>query len=168
MGEWESIPASAFGAPHGRDRVWIVAYLPEAPVASVNAVSIQRERALADPSAYAHGRPRQYRELPLPPWAITDQHPAYDRRQTSALPLRQPDLARNAGTIFDARALAAFNQICKTQWALEPAVGRMVDGLAEGLDENRLTRNQALGDALIPQIVAFIGLRIQYQSPHHM
>lgn len=24
--EWESIPASAVGAPHGRDRIWIVAY----------------------------------------------------------------------------------------------------------------------------------------------
>ena len=24
--EWHSIPASAFGAPHGRDRVWVIAY----------------------------------------------------------------------------------------------------------------------------------------------
>ncbi len=24
--EWESLPAAAFGAPHGRDRIWIVAY----------------------------------------------------------------------------------------------------------------------------------------------
>ena len=28
--EWESVPAAAFGAPHGRDRVWLVAY-PHVP-----------------------------------------------------------------------------------------------------------------------------------------
>lgn len=29
--KWDCIPAAALGAPHGRDRIWIVAYAPQIP-----------------------------------------------------------------------------------------------------------------------------------------
>lgn len=163
VGEWESIPAHTLGAPHRRDRVWIVAHLP-AQTASINAVSLQQQRALADPGAYSHRRAGQYRQLPYPPWASADLDSIVDRSPLSSLAVRQPDLVRNPTEIFDGHALAAYKALCARAWATEPTVGRVVDGATTGLDPAiRMTRLRALGDSLIPHIVSFIALRIQLQ-----
>jgi DNA (cytosine-5)-methyltransferase 1 len=60
--EWHCIPASAFGAPHQRDRIWIVAY-PD---------SAQRERGRVPGGAYA-----QHPDVSRSSWWQTE--PGVDR-----------------------------------------------------------------------------------------
>lgn len=89
--EWHCIPASAIGAPHRRDRLWIVAY----------------------------------------PRCESAQVPPEGRFSAIQIPQRH------------------------SWWEVEPAVGRMVDGVPKRLD-----RLKALGNAVVPQIPEIIGKAI--------
>jgi DNA (cytosine-5)-methyltransferase 1 len=98
--EWESIPAAAFGAPHLRDRVWIVAY--------------PASERLEEPGRLGQS------VYPAP-------------RSDGA-----PDHAFDGGW-----------------WAVEPDVGRVAHGIP-----HRVDRLRALGNAVVPQVVQWIGERI--------
>lgn len=57
--EWDCIPASAVGAPHRRDRVWIIATDANSsrkPVGAVNAEASRMQEFVADPSVGRCGR----------------------------------------------------------------------------------------------------------------
>ena len=123
--EWDCLPASAFGAPHRRDRVWIVAYPQQSGLEGLGAepgepeVSEPRDGgALADPQDERHERTRPAREGRAGP---------EDGGFRSA-----PDW-----------------------WAVEPNVGRVVNGLPARVD-----RLRSLGNALVPQIAEWIGSRV--------
>jgi DNA (cytosine-5)-methyltransferase 1 len=98
--EWHCIPASAVGAPHRRDRVWIVAY----PDCSN----------------------RYGRERPL-----------------------QMGWGQIAGEIAD------NGEFGRTQWSIEPDVGRVAYGVP-----SRVDRLKGLGNAIVPQIAEIIGKAI--------
>lgn len=169
VGEWDCIPAGVLHAHHERDRAFIVAYRPvNLRAARRDVVSIQRVRNVADSVALAHAETYPSRGgLPAAPWEV---------RQSGrgagfvSVALEFPDLVRNPEVIFDVNALAAYRSLCASWWRHEPAVDRVVDGLSEGLDPtsnndpyaNQLVRRLgALGDSVVPQIIAFLGLRIQ-------
>jgi DNA (cytosine-5)-methyltransferase 1 len=115
--EWHVIPASAVGAPHRRDRVWIVGNADSncQPACSFNAETSKLPSNVAD--ADRAGCEQQRRPEPESP-----QHATVER--------------------------------CGW-WETEPAVGRVVDGLP-----HRVDRLRGLGNAVVPQIVEFIGRRI--------
>jgi DNA (cytosine-5)-methyltransferase 1 len=102
--EWDCIPASAVGAPHRRDRIWIVAHAARDAVlgeaASERAIG-QRARPGGEPVAF-HGR--------------------------------LPNFGR---------------------WLTEPNVGRVAHGIPARVD-----RLRGLGNAVVPQVVEWIGQRI--------
>ena len=100
--EWHCIPASAVGAPHRRDRIWIVA----------------------------------------------------DANSTSK---RRGPLQLGWGGI--AREIADNGEFGRTQWGVEPNVGRVAHGVPARLD-----RVRALGNAVIPQIPEIIGRAIMKQT----
>jgi DNA (cytosine-5)-methyltransferase 1 len=132
--EWHCIPASAVGAPHRRDRIWIVAH-PDLDVGFSCRLSAAIEEARrwnaggsgvdAD-VAHAHGH---------------DEHGRCGAVQMGRLPIK--------GTA------APDGDAARTQWAFEPDVGRVVNGVP-----SRVDRLRCLGNAVIPQIVEAIGRAI--------
>ena len=93
--EWHCIPASAVGAPHRRDRIWIVAYPMFAGLEGQRFISSRISEELKN-SSYSC-------------W-----------------------------------------------WAVEPAVGRVANGVSKRVD-----RLKQLGNAVVPQIPELIGKAIQ-------
>lgn len=98
--EWHCIPASAVGAPHKRDRLWIMAY----PAGSHGERILTKERLQAQ-----------------------------------------------------SRGIGGHT---RGAWAVEPQVGRVVNGFPGRVDQIR-----ALGNAVVPQIPEIIGKAImQYEA----
>ena len=165
--EWDCIPASAVGAPHQRDRIWLVAYpdgdeLREQPGrrsgargagASLVAVDGQ-EPSVAD--AAGGGCDAWIEDVhagqPDAAWrggAVADADCVGRHRRRGAL-VRDAEDADLGGS--GAGGLAAPRD---TWWSVEPDVGRVAHGVPARVD-----RLAALGNALVPQIAEWIGRRI--------
>jgi DNA (cytosine-5)-methyltransferase 1 len=128
--EWHCIPASAVGAPHIRDRIWIVAYADRRGWREQGDVC---EAQIGGPATGHTLRRGSY-------VADTDR---------TRLALRDGrDLTRWA------RASVAGDD----WWAVEPDVGRVVDGPAGKVDRRK--RLIGLGNSLVPQIPELIGRAI--------
>jgi DNA (cytosine-5)-methyltransferase 1 len=132
--EWDCIPASAVGAPHRRDRVWIVAY-PNGEGSQGYGGPEPRsgERVVAQGGA-ANGTRA----------GVADTASDCGR---SGLRASEPrgigrGRPRDVGSPRDA-------------WAVEPDVGRVAHGIPARVD-----RLRSLGNAVIPQIAEWIGSRI--------
>ena len=103
--EWHCIPASAVGAHHGRDRIWIVAHS-----------SCEQHEG----SGFENGRP-----APEVICAVSDTPRVQPRRtqqraeRERARPVRQP-IVRSVGRT--------------SQWLAEPAVGRVAHGVPNRVD----------------------------------
>jgi DNA (cytosine-5)-methyltransferase 1 len=145
--EWHCIPASAVGAPHRRDRIWIVAY-PD-----------------------SGGRREQGHERGEAGDARAGQS-EYSREGLSLAV--GAGLALGPGTLGE-RAHAATAR--GGAWDAQPGMGRALDGAAAGLDgiaawesdsprtvtrgyPDRRQRLIALGNAVVPQIPELIGRAI--------
>jgi DNA (cytosine-5)-methyltransferase 1 len=127
--EWENIPASALGAPHRRERVWIVAY-----PAQVNDAEFQ--------CFYRRGQNR----------LASDDGPILAHAHNLHEQGVEPE-------VFDAQGWArSFLRPIgpcgygPSWWETEPSLGRVADGVP-----NRSQRLAALGNAVVPQIPELIG-----------
>lgn len=162
--EWDCLPASAFGAPHRRDRIWLVAYpggegpqraglaeqggRPELGRRSgsgeVADAARNAEAGAASPTGSERQRVGPGGERSGASGAAVDEgrsvHDADRRRhRPSQRPLRAGgDGAQRPGW-----------------WGAEPGVGRVANGVP-----HRVDRLAALGNALVPQIAEWIGGRI--------
>jgi len=154
--EWHCIPASAIGAPHHRDRVWIVAYLGHANRSGCDWFGVEQRR--------------QGREIAQAERASE----AVANPGSAGLPgAQQPEWREPLITSADIRRAAS-----QRGWGRpEPGLGRAVDGLPARLDRtrpveawegnaprtvgrgapNRRPRLKALGNSVVPQIVELIG-----------
>jgi DNA (cytosine-5)-methyltransferase 1 len=172
--EWHCIPASAIGAPHRRDRIWIVADAsgdggrPNAarhrlPTEQEKLQSKDRETrsnnhtALRGDVADAIGS-RQ----PQPKGRITDQRrrPINGGKEVSLADTNASNeqwwggsLQMGWGRI--ARQIADDGEFGRTQWSSEPDVGRVAHGVP-----SRVDRLGGLGNAVVPQIPEIIGRAI--------
>jgi DNA (cytosine-5)-methyltransferase 1 len=151
--EWHCIPASAVGAPHRRDRIWIVAY--------------------ADPCLHAHGLDRGGDRGTASGGEGTDpregeaQHG--ERFWIEPGPgceiLADPECwGLQGGHVKRPRTPAivppAFGRYCGggefgAPWRSEPDVGRVAHGIPFAMD-----RLERLGNAVLPQIPEIIGRAI--------
>jgi len=150
--EWHCIPASALGAWHRRDRIWIVAYPSSAGREAERAGTI---RDGADDEAFVCGS------------AVSDTDGA-------GLSLREPLGRRLAEEIRSYARMAAQRCGCalpdadsepaqrptepwceRHPWAFEPDVGRVANGIP-----GRVDRLKQLGNSVIPQIPEIIGRAI--------
>jgi DNA (cytosine-5)-methyltransferase 1 len=139
--EWDCIQAAAVGAPHGRDRLWLIAY-PHANEGRCE-VSGERDSATLQTSADRDSCWRDTDRFRADvPDAAEPAEAAWARRWSRA----GVDFARWR---VDARQRAG--------WKTEPAICRMADGVSPGLDNARLA---ALGNAIVPQIAEWIARRI--------
>ncbi|MGB9154397.1 MAG: DNA cytosine methyltransferase [Alphaproteobacteria bacterium] len=127
--EWHCIPASAAGAPHKRDRVWIV----------------------ANPNGRGCSKDRQQRELAK----IYRERPD-ERMQTEKPSSHVPNAMREG--LEGQRTLSGriSKELEDTRiarwWGVEPDVGRVANGIPL-----RVHRLKSLGNSIVPQIAQIIG-----------
>jgi DNA (cytosine-5)-methyltransferase 1 len=163
--EWDCIPAAAVGAPHLRDRLWTVAYSsssrgqnrtrlarsstlvrsfsraggrsehghPASGSAELRRSSTEGEAAVADAAGERSGGQRHL------PHAIFAGLEGYERSVMALTDYRRSN-ADPAGSGW---------------WSTEPGVGRVADGIP-----HRVDRLRSLGNAVVPQVVEWIGRRI--------
>ena len=169
--EWHCIPASAIGAHHHRDRVWIVAY-PNSDSQSgvaLNAGEIHSPALLANSSecewqsgAEKQGVLRALQEN----GAINDNSGGRSEAYASVLAdtecirqQRQRMYGRSFGAAprEDRQASRIINscQADSSIWDAEPNVGRVANGVPA-----RTHRLRCLGNAVVPQIPELIGRQI--------
>ena len=130
--EWHCIPAAAVGAPHIRDRVFVV--------------------------AHASGIRCVYRKPKIKAWP--GQHPLIDHwavrknvADTTGSGLQEGTGLRGDGK--SSRRGESAGSSCgnrESQWAIEPAVGRVAHGVSARVD-----RLRGLGNAVVPQVAEFVG-----------
>ena len=149
--EWHCIPASAVGAPHRRDRIWIVAY----PHSFDDAAGLG---AGTDPRAARAGQGGNGGKGQTPfgerLWAKSSEccevlaHPTSER-----LPRPwQPIIGRGASAQGEGQAAWPLASGLGDIWRAEPDVGRVANGVPD-----RAHRLKALGNAIVPQIAELLG-----------
>ena len=173
--EWDCIPAASVGAPHRRDRLFLVAYaerelVRDQPVAEHRrgGAAIARDHGTAWDVADANGaarRPSPRRTEPggsRPPLlgagpaqprgrggplADTDGEPASGARLSEAW-------GRAGVADADGRRSSIFGTGVRPggEWPPEPAVGRVADGVP-----GRVDRLRGLGNAVVPQVAEHVG-----------
>lgn len=127
--EWDCIPAASVGAPHLRDRVFIIA-TPRSEFG----------RDLADSD---NARPRdQVRAGWDAPW--------HGGSNVADANLKRCD--RRSGGQKAGREQFADGTCPNGIWATEPNVGRVANGVP-----NRVDRLRALGNAVVPQVAEHLG-----------
>jgi DNA (cytosine-5)-methyltransferase 1 len=178
--EWESIPAAAFGAPHLRYRVFVIAYphgsrrgAPEilrAVVADANSERMegaepQPEQRFGECSQPLH-RGSKTRDMvgsgDIPDPQGVRRGPQRPRRlagiaegvRDTAGALAHPNSERSQGRQHTGG--------CEGQdwWATEPNVGRVAHGVPAWVD-----RLRSLGNAVVPQVAEWIGKRLPIPTP---
>src|SRR3990167_9231292 len=215
MFEWQIISAAAVGAPHLRQRVWIVAYTPsisrnQSPILGIHRWSHEAEQAGADvPNSigagtgmekYRSGRQgREHTDAPQPT-ILRQEHGAVssERIASDSKDVSDSDEPRSQRRISEVLPERAGERIARTsnpsmadtfeqqrdrwrdwtcgwerepQEALrdagrggrqeawmsipEPLLGRVADGIPD-----RVHRLRSLGNAVVPQVVEWIGRQI--------
>ena len=137
--EWHCIPASAIGAHHHRDRVWILAH-PSQRERQSRAEEQGVLRTLPQDGAInsdSGGRGEAY------PEALADS--SGERLQGCAE-------KQILGQRHLSKQFARSRQRKSGIWAAEPSVGRVANGIPQ-----RSHRLKALGNAVVPQIPELIG-----------
>lgn len=130
--EWHCIPASAVGAPHRRDRVWIVAYAESTRTWGNDGRLWQRTSGISGRKAAAVADTERERS---------------QRRGDGRAVTGSSGLCGGAGTDENESIRRAG-----IGWPVEPGVGRVAHGVP-----SRVDRLRGLGNAIVPQIAEMIG-----------
>jgi DNA (cytosine-5)-methyltransferase 1 len=160
--EWHCIPASAVGAPHERDRVWIMGH--------ANGTGCQRLSVEHRGERHTHSQA----ERTSATLADTDSKRAEHQQRTGgSTEAVERDLLGGCCTAVADAGIARLATperqiICgswwrderraiaeRSGWSTEPDVGRVADGVA-----SRVDRLRGLGNSLVPQIPEIIGRAI--------
>jgi DNA (cytosine-5)-methyltransferase 1 len=129
--EWESIPAASLGAPHIRERIFIVAHARR-----------QRNECRGAPihldrTAQARQGAKEERE-----------------RVRNAVSDSGTDVSDTTGARLERRGVYRTTPN-RVEWDAEPIVCRVAHGVPFGMD-----RLRGLGNAVVPQVAEFIGRQI--------
>lgn len=169
---WETIPACAVGAPHRRDRIWIVAY--NAYKRQCNTVRAIRQRKTESERGNQNVINPISIGCKLPQgWDLDGQILHKKQREKITDPACRPDrnvtnttgkrLQRVCQSKFPRHLLYAQRRSWQENW-IEAATRlcRMDDGISDWLDgnkrikNNRANRLKSLGNAIVPSVVAVI------------
>ena len=136
--EWHCIPASYVGAPHRRDRIWIIAYR-QGDAFGANSNSAGPHRA----ALHITGIPAEFRDEQICEFGSLGKDVAH----TNVTRLE------GRGDASDKRrSVAARHPWEGCWWFTEPNVGRVAHGVPD-----RTHRLKVLGNAVVPQIPELIG-----------
>ena len=171
--EWHCIPASAVGAPHQRDRVWITAYhntdSEGQPVVSEHGEASKLQEHVANTKRGRCGKNGEQRGVEeiygsgthakLPP-KKSSADVAHANKPRLEGRLRQ--LLQECATKQPAGEGGSFKRKLSDHWESEPNVGRVVDGIPRRVD-----RLRQLGNAVVPQIPELLGRAILSTNALH-
>lgn len=156
--EWHCIPASAVGAPHRRDRLWIIAYtnssfsrrLPIGTSQAFSSSSVSNSQ-LANTASERCGEARKSCKRSKE-WTAGSSSALADSERHGCNEVEPSEFSgengeKTASQIID----SSFTRGWKG-WQPEPQLGRVADGVP-----NRTHRLKALGNAVVPQIPELIG-----------
>ena len=147
--EWHCISASELGAHHHRDRVWIICY-PKHPGSS--AAEITESYKKRNGSDAQRTKPASESARSGDAEILADS----TRRSKQALLSRKlAAILRETYQKRQTRRLGASGRYIGAEWAAEPNVGRVANGIP-----NRSHRLKQLGNAVVPQIPEIIGRAI--------
>lgn len=143
--EWDCIPAAAVGAPHLRDRVFVIA--------------TQRN----DSHANSQSEPRQPQHGSAATWPppMGDTHgkrlegPRTEQQTARSVGAGAPmaHTGRIATQIPPTGRQSSIKEFeCACWWQTEPTVGRVAHGIPRRMD-----RLRALGNAVVPQVAEHVG-----------
>jgi DNA (cytosine-5)-methyltransferase 1 len=152
--EWHCIEAAYLGAPHRRDRVWIIAYPSEG--GRDDGEHHREKRHIQGESERNHTEDKPERSGRFArAWALGEvlSNALRDRQQRS----REFDESEYSKAVEDWEAGRSISGCIGEIWETEPRVGRVVDGVWKKSYQDRLER---LGNSVVPQIPEAIGLAI--------
>jgi DNA (cytosine-5)-methyltransferase 1 len=146
------VPACAFDAPHRRERIFIIAH---AKSSAGRLSELARKESL-----YSDGnggnRNVAYAE---------EQYRPIDRQETLESGWRNPDIRNTTSQGFQNMRNITMgrctegNKVLQSErsdwWSVEPPVGRVAHGIPRRVD-----RLRSLGNAVVPQVVEWIGRQI--------
>ena len=142
--EWHCIPASAVGAPHRRDRIWIITYAGHAKSQG------RKQNAQGSGSRIkSRHQPTSFRASVADPIGMRELQPEG----------REQDQWRWACDGGDVQHPTHYTSISEGirrressgQWRVEPDVGRVAHGVPARVD-----RLRGLGNAIVPQVAEVI------------
>lgn len=148
---WQTfvIPACAVDAPHRRDRVFIVAY----------AAGQQDHAKCNEPGGFSEQRGPA---VAVGGEAVRPAHwkPSYNgfgRRGEIVADTNSDEQYRRGGVVqmgreWNTEEVKKNGHERRTQWGVEPGVGRVANGVP-----HRVDRLRSLGNAVVPQVAEFIG-----------
>jgi len=135
--EWHIISACSIGAPHRRERIWIIAY-PDG----------ESERRLSVGAALEYSGPRKRGLDETRKGFVT--YPDDIRLGPASSPAQEKQEWRS-------KTAARFRPLFRQIFSVEPAICRGNDGFPRGVDGPRKQQIKQLGNAVVPQIPQTIG-----------
>ena len=138
--EWHCIPAAAVGAPHIRDRIFVVGYSDSS--------GRQARKQTESPVGYGSSAKSAGRHA----GAMADAENTNRRQNSSEARATRQEQGQQPRRTIGGRVSRV------DWWETEPAVGRVADGIP-----NRVDRLRGLGNAVVPQVAEWIGKRILEQ-----
>jgi DNA (cytosine-5)-methyltransferase 1 len=151
--EWQMLSAAQFGAPHLRNRVWIVAY------PNNGCGKREKQTVCTGRNIIKHNG-----ENVADTWSQSGRLSKQSRQEGVEVE-RSGEIGNPPGAGFSDRFYGALGGIKKGKeilqpkrsdwWAVEPDVGRVANGIS-----SRVDRLRGLGNALVPQIAEFIGRQL--------
>jgi len=147
MCEWHCIPASAVGAPHQRDRIWIVANANDSRDRSPQRGDMPKVGQEIHEGQDGHSQPEPsgYCEDVANAMRKGLEGKAGQRIQAGTRRANETESAKSTGCGWSEQ----------DQWAIEPNVGRVAHGVP-----GRVDRLKQLGNSVVPQIPELIGRAI--------
>lgn len=153
--EWHCIPASAIGAAHRRDRVWIVAY-----------PNNHGQHGSQNPEGFGagDGRGSSWQEESIQLARSSDMGENIRGSEekavayTASIGLQgqgEPIKPKHPAPIVTGEAVKSQHGRVAHLWSVEPSVGRVANGVS-----GRVDRLKQLGNAVVPQIPELIGQAI--------
>lgn len=161
--EWHCIPAAYVGARHRRDRIWIVAH-PSRELLYRRRDTGQSRGAEPANSGETQADPNSERQL-QPQGSVPDErrwlgdsgedvaHPDSERLEGIK---SSRDTEGREGSLVGQAGLCDGASHGQGQWAVEPDVGRVANGVP-----SRVHRLRCLGNAIVPQVAHLIFQAIQ-------
>ena len=136
--EWHVISAADVGAPHLRKRVWLVAHT---------------SRALLEERIDNGGEEESHGQLARPSEEMADADSAGFGERCGAEPVEAQQLSAERRSTS-----SQWQDRYHKNWATEPNVGRVADGVPARVD-----RLRGLGNAIVPQIAQHIARTLKPQ-----
>jgi DNA (cytosine-5)-methyltransferase 1 len=158
-----NIPAAGVGAPHRRERIWIIATLGNSELNGSSTTKITRSRELqmhiATGTVFQGENENEIRKGNADQSQRSSSSPEYDVANSSSEQSHSNDNGQEQREISQQEQIELGGRSSRTlwpsNWEFEPNVGRVANGIP-----GRVHRLKGLGNSIIPKIAEEIGKAI--------